>query len=57
MLGRAGPGRADGALVRISTPLDASEDLLVARARLLSFESALDVQIEAHWPAEIAEGS
>jgi hypothetical protein len=44
-------------LVRISTPLDTSEDLLVARARRLSFESALDAQIEAHWPTEIAEGS
>lgn len=47
-------GRADGALVRVSTPiLDADET--AARALLSGFASAIDRQISAHWPAEHAD--
>ncbi len=50
-VGRLTVGRADGALVRISTPLD-SEDEISARGRLLGFASALDPLLAERWPTE-----
>jgi EpsI family protein len=43
-------GRADGALVRLSTPVDGDE--FVARARLLELGGHVDALFEAHWPRE-----
>ena len=57
LMGRAQDGRADGALVRLSTPISGDDGVVTARARLLGFESALDVQLGAHWPSEAVEGS
>ena len=51
LLGRLGSGRADGALVRVSTPLEGSDEIL-ARARLFRFAEQFDRQLEAHWPLE-----
>jgi len=49
--GRLLDGRADGALVRISTPLDTG-DKTAARTRLAGFASQLDPLITQHWPSE-----
>ena len=51
LLGRLREGRADGALVRVSTPI-ADDDVEAARARLLSFAAVLDSQLARHWPTE-----
>lgn len=49
--GRLSEGRADGALVRVSTPvLRGRED--VARERLRSFARRLDRLLDRHWPVE-----
>jgi EpsI family protein len=53
MMGRLLEGRADGALIRVSTPLPDS-DLIAARSRLQSFAAALDPLIAARWPEEQA---
>lgn len=51
LAGRLLEGRADGSLVRISTPiLDGDEP--TARAVLLQFALLLDSQLSAHWPVE-----
>lgn len=50
VLGRLSEGRADGALVRISTPIRVDET--TARARLLAFASELDPVLARHWPSE-----
>jgi hypothetical protein len=50
-LGRLGSGRADGALIRISTPL-ADGDVVGARGRLMAFASQLDPLIGERWPLE-----
>jgi EpsI family protein len=51
ILGRLGSGRADGALIRISTRLrDGGEP--AARERLLALGHELDGQLAAHWPNE-----
>lgn len=50
LVGRLLEGRADGALIRLSTPLDGDE--IAARSRLLSFAAALDPLVAARWPAE-----
>jgi len=50
-LGRLSDGRADGALIRISTPLF-GDDEVSARSRLLSFASVLDPLIAERWPTE-----
>lgn len=44
-------GRADGALVRISTAIR-DGDVDTARSRLLSFGSAIDAKLAEHWPIE-----
>ena len=51
-LGRLRDGRADGALVRVSTILgpDGEEG---ARRRLFSLGGTLDRQLEEHWPSEL----
>ena len=55
MRGRFGDGRADGALVRISTPfLPGGEDR--ARARLDAFARRLDPLFDEHWPVEFPAG-
>jgi EpsI family protein len=51
VLGRFGTGRADGALVRISTTLPAAGET-EARAELFAFGRELDRQLAAHWPIE-----
>ena len=51
IVGRLTDGRADGALVRISTPLDGDDDIS-ARGRLLGFASALDPLLAERWPTE-----
>jgi EpsI family protein len=53
--GRLRAGRADGALVRISTPLLPDEGS--ARERLLEFAEALDPMLEARWPNEFPAGN
>jgi EpsI family protein len=51
LLGRLVDGRADGALVRVSTPLPA-HDGEAARTRLRRFAAAVDAELDAHWPME-----
>jgi EpsI family protein len=53
--GRLLTGRADGALVRLSTPLDAGGKT-AARTRLAGFASQLDPLLTQHWPTEEARG-
>ena len=55
-LGRLTLGRADGAFVRLSTPLD-GEGPESGRARLRSFGRALDEQLAVHWPTESLAGA
>jgi len=50
-MGRLSDGRADGALIRISTPLN-GDDEIGARGRLLGFASALDPLLAERWPTE-----
>ena len=54
-LGRLGSGRADGALIRVSTPLS-SGDVVSARGRLMAFSSRLDPLIAERWPSEFEAG-
>ena len=52
VLGQLVDGRADGALVRLSTPIGDGEDEAEARVRLLRFASLLEPELEANWPHE-----
>jgi EpsI family protein len=52
LLGRFLGRRADGALVRISTPLESTEALVAARSKLVGFGAALDVLLAERWPTE-----
>jgi len=52
LIGRFTTGRADGALVRLSTPLRPGEDLSAARSRLASLRASIVPQLEGHWPIE-----
>jgi EpsI family protein len=52
LTGRLLEGRADGALIRLSTILPADGDLVAARSRLQSFAAVIDEQIAARWPDE-----
>jgi len=54
-LGRLTGGRADGALIRISTPLSGGDEI-GARGRLLGFASALDPLLAERWPTEAEAG-
>ena len=51
IVGRIETGRADGALVRLSTSLAPGGES-EARARLLAFGSELDQQLARYWPDE-----
>jgi EpsI family protein len=51
LIGRLFDRRADGALVRISTPIS-DDDTVAARGRLLAFASLLDPLLGEHWPSE-----
>jgi EpsI family protein len=51
IVGRIRTGRADGALIRVSTTLTSGGES-EARARLLGFGSELDRQLAQHWPVE-----
>jgi EpsI family protein len=56
VLGRILTGRADGSLVRLSAPLDASvggADREQARSRLISFGQLLVPLLSEHWPSEL----
>ncbi len=52
LAGRLFDGRADGALIRLSTPLDDPDELDAARRRLQNLAGVLDDQIAARWPDE-----
>jgi EpsI family protein len=54
VLSRILTGRADGSLVRLSAPLDASVDgdRAQARSRLISFGQLLVPLLSEHWPSE-----
>jgi EpsI family protein len=52
-VGRLTDGRADGALIRISTPLIGGDEVS-ARSRLLAFASEVDPLIGERWPTETA---
>lgn len=52
LVGLMRDGRADGALVRIST-LVLDGDVVGARSRLQAFASAIDPLLAAHWPVEL----
>lgn len=54
LLGRMTTGRADGALVRVSTSLGSEMDLSAVRSRLIAFDRILDAQLARHWPVESA---
>jgi EpsI family protein len=54
-VGRMTTGRADGALIRISTPL-VRDNEVSARGRLLGFASMLDPLIAERWPTESEAG-
>lgn len=51
LLGRLLDGRADGALIRLSTAIEPGEEV-AARGRLLAFAAALDPLLAARWPSE-----
>ena len=51
LLGRLADGRADGALIRLSTPIE-GDDTEVARSRLTSLAPALDRLLAERWPVE-----
>jgi EpsI family protein len=51
ILGRLESGRADGALIRLSTPLGPGGDS-EARAHLLALGTELDRQLGQYWPVE-----
>lgn len=57
LVGRVLHQRADGSLVRLSTPLAGDADRPAARARLLQFATAFDQLLAAHWPREIPAGA
>lgn len=50
--GRVVDGRADGALLRLSTPLDEGVDEAAARSRLISFGRTVEPAIAERWPSE-----
>jgi EpsI family protein len=58
IIGRIAHGRADGALIRVSTPVHPEGDH-EARGRLMAFASELDPLLAGHWPREtpVAEGA
>lgn len=55
LVGRLTAGRADGALIRISTPIEPGGDV-AARSALRAFATAIDPLIAARWPDEVRPG-
>ena len=55
LIGRLRDGRADGALIRVSTPLH-DDNVIGARGRLMAFSSLLDPLIAERWPSESKAG-
>ncbi len=55
MVGRVMDGRADGSLVRLSTPLHPAESIETARARLTGFGARLVPHLAENWPGERPE--
>jgi EpsI family protein len=53
LVGRVLHGRADGSLVRISTPIEGG-DRDSARSRLLAFDVSFNDLLGTHWPREAA---
>ena len=51
IIGRLAYGRADGALIRLSTPIG-REGEVEARGRLIAFAAELDPMLGPHWPVE-----
>lgn len=51
-LGRFLGQRADGALVRVSTPLESPDELVETRSKLAGFGAALDALLAERWPTE-----
>ena len=54
-LGQLSEQRADGALVRVSTPISGQE-VVAARSRLAGFGAGVDLLLEDHWPDEVPVG-
>lgn len=54
LAGRLVDGRADGSLVRVSTPLRGGDEV-EARSYLTQFAAAVDEQLGRHWPIEVAK--
>jgi len=54
LINRLSDGRADGALVRVSTPIVRGKEV-EARSRLLSFAEVVDPLITQNWPNESEE--
>lgn len=52
LLGRLFDGRADGALIRLSTRIT-RDNTVAARGRLLAFANLIDPILGEHWPIEI----
>lgn len=52
LVGRIRYQRADGSLVRLSTPYTTEADRQVARSRLLQFGALFDQVLAEHWPRE-----
>ncbi|MFQ5416485.1 MAG: exosortase C-terminal domain/associated protein EpsI [Myxococcota bacterium] len=52
LLGRLQGGRADGSLVRLSTPLHGPSDEAGARSRLAAFGAEILPRLVDHWPSE-----
>ena len=52
VVGRLIDGRADGSLVRLSTPIHASEAIGEVRTRLIAFGREVAPHLDAHWPIE-----
>jgi len=55
LLNRVFHGRADGALIRISTPIG-EDGIPPARERLGAFAMSLERLLRAHWPREFVPG-
>lgn len=55
LIGRIAHGRADGALIRLSTEIGPDGEI-EARSRLIAFASELDPLLGPHWPSESPSG-
>jgi EpsI family protein len=55
LAGRILEGRADGSLVRLSTPLPESLDVDFVRSRLIAFGRDVAPLLHEHWPEEFVD--